>query len=77
MAGSLSDILAALQNGVIAINNLRTQVSTTFPQASSVSTGARAAAVLPVNFDSSSAVSFLAVTTSSGFTGYVALYPSS
>lgn len=74
---SLSDILASLQNGVVAINNLRTQLSTTFPQASAVSTEARAAAVGPVNFSSSSALGFLAVTTSSGFVGYVALYPSS
>jgi hypothetical protein len=74
MAISLSDILASLQNGVTAINGLSRQVATTFPQrgtfSNTVATGA-------VDFDSSAAIGFMPVTTSSGFTGYVALYPSS
>ncbi len=76
MAGSLSDILAALQNGVVAINQLSTQLSETFPQATTVSTAARGS-VGTITYTSSQATGFLAVTTSSGFTGYVALYPSS
>ncbi len=76
MAVSLADVLAALQNGVVAINNLAEQIGTTFPQATLVSTAARGS-VGSVTFDSSQATGFLAVETSSGFTGYVALYPSS
>lgn len=76
MAGSLSDILAAIQNGVVAINRLSDQLADTFPQATSVSTLARGS-VGAVTFTSSQAIGFLAVETSSGFTGYVALYPSS
>lgn len=76
MAASLSDVLAALQNGVVAINSLRTQLAAVFPQATTVSTAARGSAGT-ITYDSSLATGFLAVTTSSGFTGYVALYPSS
>ncbi len=76
MPGSFSSILATLQNAVVAINQLSEQIGDTFPQATAVSTVARGSAGA-VTFDSSQAIGFLAVTTSSGFTGYVALYPSS
>jgi hypothetical protein len=74
MAISLSDILASLQNGAVAVNNLSRQVKTTFPQrgefSNTVATGA-------VSFDSSAAIGFIGVTTSSGYVGYVPIYPSS
>jgi hypothetical protein len=76
MAVSLSEILAALQNGVVAVNGLKNQLATTFPQATTVSTAVRGS-VGAVTFTSSQATGFMAVTTSSGFVGYVALYPSS
>lgn len=76
MPSSLSDVIATLQNGVQALNNLRVQLSTTFPQATSVSTAVRGTDGT-ITFNSSLATSFLAVTTSSGAVAYVALYPSS
>ena len=76
MAISLSDILASLQNGVTAINGLRTQVRTTFPQRGEFSTAARGS-LGAVTLDASQAIGFMPVTTSSGFIGYVAIYPSS
>jgi hypothetical protein len=76
MAVSLSDILAALQNGVTALNGLRTQVRATFPQISEFSAAARGS-VGAITFTSSQSTGFMAVTTSSGFTGYVPIYPSS
>jgi hypothetical protein len=76
MAVSLSDILSALQNGVTAINGLRTQVRATFPQISEFSAAARGS-VGAITFASSQSTGFMAVTTSSGFTGYVPIYPSS
>lgn len=76
MAGSLTDIQATLQTAVLAINRLTKQLSTTFPQAASVSTAVRGT-VGSITFTSSQTVGFLSVTTSSGFVGWVALYPSS
>jgi hypothetical protein len=75
MAASLNSILATLQNGVSAINGLRTRIATTFPQVGTVSSAA--GSVGAISFTSSQATGFLAVTTSSGAVGYVALYPSS
>ncbi len=76
MAVGIADILAGIQNAVVAIGHLRQQIASTFPQATLVSTAVRGS-VGVVTFTSSQATGFLAVTTSSGFTGYVALYPSS
>jgi hypothetical protein len=76
MAISLSDILASLQNGATAVNGLSKQVRATFPQISDFSAAARGS-VGAVTFTSSQAIGFMPVTTSSGFTGYVALFPSS
>lgn len=64
MAISLSDILAALQNGVTAINNLNTSLAKIFPQSTALSTTAPAAGT--ITFTSSQAATFLSVTTSSG-----------
>lgn len=69
---SLTDIWTALQNGVQAINDLSQQISTTFPQASALSTTAPSTGT--ITFISSKAQSFLTVATSSGATYYVALY---
>ncbi len=71
MAG-LTEIYTSMQNGVTAINNLITQLSRTFPQATSVSTSAATAGT--VTFTSSQAVGFLTVQTSSGASYKVALY---
>jgi hypothetical protein len=76
MAASLSDIVAALQNGVSAVNRLARQIARTFPGAGATVTSS-APGVGDITFDSSLAVGFLAVTTSSGAVAYVALYPSS
>ena len=74
MALGLSDILSSLQQGVQAINNLRTTISTIFPQLTATSTSAPVAAGT-VTFTSSQASYFMLVTTSSGFTGKVPIYP--
>lgn len=75
MAVSLGDVLASMQNGVTAINNLATQLSNVFPQATAVSTTAAVAGT--VTFTSSQTSAFLTIQTSSGGTYKVALYPSS
>ena len=72
MAASLNDLLAAMQNGVEAINSLTVQISETFPQASAVSTSAATAGT--ITFTSSLAAGFLTVITSSGATFVVPLY---
>jgi hypothetical protein len=74
MATSLADILAALQNGVTAIQTLTQQISVTFPQATGVSTTAPSS-VGSITFTSSEASAFLTVTTSSGHLYHIALYP--
>jgi len=74
MATSLTELLAAMQNGVTAIQTLTQQIAVTFPQASAVSTTALSSAGSLV-FNSSEASGFLTVTTSSGFSYRVALYP--
>lgn len=72
MPASTTDLLAALQNAVQAINGLNTTIKTFFPQVTGGST------VVPtggtITFTSSQAKSFLTVVTSSGFSGKVALY---
>ena len=74
MAFGLGDILQTLQMGVQAVNNLRTTISTVFPQITATSTSAPATAGT-VTFSSSQASYFMLVTTSSGFTGKVPIYP--
>lgn len=75
MSASPTDLLSALLNGVSAINNLATKLGTTFLQASTVSTAAISAGT--VVFSSSLSAASLLVTTSSGATYRLALYPSS
>lgn len=72
MAVSIAEIMATLQNGVSAINNLRKQIANTFPQASALSTTAPSTG--SITFNSSQAATFLTVTTSSGATYVVPLY---
>lgn len=67
-------ILAALQNGVQAINSLRSVLSNIFPQSGTVSTTAPSAGT--VTFTSSRASIFITVTTSSGGSYKIAGYPS-
>lgn len=74
MAFGLGDILQSLQQGVQAVNNLRSTISTVFPQITSTSTSAPATAGT-VTYTSSQASFFMLVTTSSGFTGKVPIYP--
>jgi hypothetical protein len=74
MAFGLGDILQTLQQGVQAMNNMRTAITTVFPQITATSTSAPAAAGT-VTFTSSQASYFMLVTTSSGFTGKVPIYP--
>jgi hypothetical protein len=63
MASGIGDILQTLQQAVQAINNLTTQIRTTFPQAGALSTSATTGAI---TFSSSQPAAFLSVTTSSG-----------
>lgn len=70
----IGSILQTLQQGVQAINNLGVTISTVFPQATTVSTTAPSS-VGAITFTSSEAVSFLLVTTSSGYAGKIPIYP--
>ena len=70
---SLSELLAAMQNGVTAINNLANRVaSTPFGSATAVSTTAATAGT--ITFTSSQSAGFMTVITSSGVSYKVALY---
>ena len=69
---SLTDLLTAAQNAVLAINSLNTTMKNVFPQASTVSTAAATAGT--ITYTSSQAAAFLSVLTSSGATYKVALY---
>jgi hypothetical protein len=71
MAFGTGDILQTLQQGVQGINNLATQIKTTFPQVSATSTSVTAGTIV---FTSSEAALFLTVITSSGGTYKVPLY---
>lgn len=67
MAFGLGDVLQSLQQGVQAINNLTTQIRTTFPQATT-SSSAAPSAVGAITYTSSQATGFLLVALSSGVT---------
>jgi hypothetical protein len=67
----LRDILSAVQNGVVALNNLATQMQTV-TRVTGISTGIPAVGSL--SFSSSLAVAFITVTTSSGGTYKLAAY---
>jgi len=64
MAGTLTQILSAMQNGVQAINGLSTKLGNIFPQATATSTSAPTAGA--ITFDSSQPAIFISVQTSSG-----------
>ena len=71
MASSLDMLLTAMQNGVTAINNLKTVINNTFPHttasSSTVTTGT-------ITFQSSTALGFMIVQTSSGATVKIPFY---
>ncbi len=71
--GSLTDILSALQNGVQALNSVNKTLGAVFPGATAVSTTAPSS-VGAITFSSSLTKGYITVTTSSGFTGKIALY---
>ena len=72
MAASIGDIMAVLQNGVTAINSLKTALQSMFPQATAVSTTAATAGT--ITYTSSQAAAFMSVVTSSGGQYKVPLY---
>lgn len=72
---STGDILAAIQNAVQAINNITTQLRTSFPPITALSTSAPVAGTL--SYSSSLVTAFGLVTTSSGGSYRIALLPSS
>jgi hypothetical protein len=74
MAFGIGDLLQTMQQGVQALNNLKTAITSVFPQITSTSTSAPTTAGT-VTFTSSQASYFMLVTTSSGFTGKVPIYP--
>ena len=71
-ATSPTDLLAAVQNAVVAINALNTTMGTIFPQATAYSTTAATAGA--ITFSSSLATGFVSIVTSSGATVKVAVY---
>lgn len=74
MAFSIGDLLQTLQQGVLGINSLTQKIATIFPQITATSTSAPATAG-SITFTSSQASFYMLVTTSSGFTGKVPIYP--
>ena len=74
MALGLDSIYEVISNGVTAINKLTLTIKTVFPQLTGSSTSAPATAGT-ITFTSSQAVMFELVTTSSGYTGKVPIYP--
>jgi hypothetical protein len=74
MAFGIGDLLQTMQQGVQAVNNLTVAIKAVFPQLTGSSTSAPATTG-SITFTSSEAVMFQLVTTSSGFTGKVPIYP--
>jgi len=70
---SISDILSALQNAVTAVNSLNKTLGSVFPGATALSTTSPSS-VGAVTFTSSQPKGFIAVTTSSGYAGKIAVY---
>lgn len=68
------DLLQSLQQGVQAINNLRSAVLSIFPQVTSSSSSAPSTTGT-ITFTSSEASGFMLVTLSSGTTVKVPFYP--
>lgn len=74
MAIGPSDLLSALQNGVVAIRDLTATIRTVFPQSGTVDTVAPSSTPATTTFLSSQSQGFLSVTTSSGGIYKVPLY---
>jgi hypothetical protein len=74
MAFGFGDILQTLQQGVQGLNNLTSTIKSIFPQVTGSSTSAPSTTGT-ITFTSSEATMFQLVTTSSGFTGKVPIYP--
>lgn len=72
--GNINDLLNVAQNAVIAIQSLNDRLATTFLQQGTVVSSAITTANSTITFTSSQAAGFIAVTTSSGATGYIAWY---
>lgn len=73
MAIGPSDLLSALQNGVVAIRDLTAVLNSVFPRSGTVSSSSPTAGA--ITFLSSQADGFLLVTTSSGANYKVPIYP--
>jgi hypothetical protein len=73
MAFGIGDVLQSLQQGVQAVNNLRSAILTVFPSVTTQSTSAPSA-VGTVTFSSSLATGFMLVALSSGPTVKVPYY---
>jgi len=70
---SITDLISALQNGVIALNSVNKTLTQVFPGATAVSTTAPSS-VGAITFSSSQTKGYITVVTSSGFSGKIALY---
>lgn len=70
---SLDDILSALKNGVVAINNLNQTLDQVFPGATAVSTTIPSSSGT-ITISSSLVKGFISVVSSSGATYQLALY---
>lgn len=73
MAGGVNDLLAAMQNGVNALNKVAQNLGTLFP-ATATSTVAPSS-VASIVFTSSQSAGFFTITTSSGFNAKIPFYP--
>ena len=74
MAIGLDSIWSSLKDGVTALQTVNTTIKNIFPQTTGTSTSAPASTGT-ITFTSSEASFFVLVTTSSGFTGKVPIYP--
>lgn len=70
---SITDLISALQNGVVALNSVNKTLAQVFPGATAVSTTAPSS-VGSITFSSSQTKGYITVVTSSGFSGKIALY---
>ena len=71
---SITDILSALQNGVTGINSLNKTLGAVFPGATTLGVTAPSSTGNTLTFLSSQPKGWMAITTSSGYAGYIAVY---
>lgn len=71
MSGSLTDVFAVLQNGVVALGSIAKSISRSFPQVTGTSTSATAGAI---TFTSSQPAGFITLVSTSGATLKVPFY---